>query len=123
MEQLQPQNEPEPKPPKVALIKGESHADASWMGAVEAVHRAINETRWIPVTERMPEVDGDYLVVCGDGNMECTEYVSAKDKSVWPALAGWYGETGPIYNVTHWQPPPPPPPVDTGNLDNLPEDW
>lgn len=55
--------------------------------------------RWIPVTERLPEENGDYLVVMNVRGVPT--------RAVRPYLNGWrYCEAFP---VTHWMPLPLPP--------------
>ena len=53
--------------------------------------------KWIPVTERLPEEDGDYLVYCGEYDGICVLYYKkGKWRSKWK-------------EVTHWMPLPEPP--------------
>lgn len=54
--------------------------------------------RWIPVSERMPDEDGDYLCAFDDGFL-CTASFLDGDWGLW-ADAG---------EVTHWMPMPEPP--------------
>ena len=57
--------------------------------------------KWIPVTERLPEESGGYLVYCGDYDGICILYCEVlKTKSKWRTK--WK-------KVTHWMPLPEPP--------------
>ena len=73
-------------------------------------------TKWIPVTERLPDTDGNYIVTacdegcsCGDGIWYDTVVVEAEYyKGEWA-----WNENGTEYDiscfVTHWMPLPEPP--------------
>lgn len=88
--------------------------------AIEALQRACanyaeqaceNETKWIPVTERLPLYGEDVLAVrtYGDGE-KCREVLMAH-------IAVWNEETGEKWwnttNITHWMPLPEPPKEET----------
>jgi hypothetical protein len=68
-----------------------------WLVEEHAKHQ------WIPVEERLPEENGDYIVYCIGGNYNQTSCIS---------LAYWsgkhfYGDN--LLSVTHWMPLPMPP--------------
>lgn len=82
-------------------------AETVEMMAAEAA-RLREENRWIPVTERLPEVDCCVLVVAsGDfGNIHLDRAVEIAEYSVYE---GWILEMWPEWEnptVTHWQPLP-----------------
>jgi hypothetical protein len=64
-------------------------------------------TRWIPVTERLPElpkdlyVDDEYNVIIAGFNVPTTLYYVARDE--------WRDRDGNFYAVSHWLPLPKPP--------------
>lgn len=85
--------------------------------AKDLVANGVTVQKWIPVTERLPEKDGLYLVVAcdegcpyGEGIWYDTVVVTAEyyDDGRWV----WY-ENGTEYDlcdiVTHWMPLPEPP--------------
>ena len=67
--------------------------------------------KWIPVTERLPDNDGEYLVRFDNKAITNTEYESKYGSFgywlaiMWDEDADWY----PYTNVTHWMPLPEPP--------------
>ena len=65
------------------------------------IANGVTVQKWIPVTERLPEQDGDYLVYCGEYDGICVVYYEVlKTKSKWHCK--WK-------EVTHWMPLPMPP--------------
>ena len=76
--------------------------------AIEKV-RIMGEPRWIPVTERLPEKTGKYLV-CGQWRGEPAETWVCELMS-FGKIKGWANEArNPA--VTHWMPLPEPPKED-----------
>lgn len=82
--------------------------------ATEAAYKKGYEDgqpKWIPVTERLPEKDGEYLVRLGDKSIFNTEYESKFGSFgywlsiMWVEDAEWF----PYVGVTHWMPLPEPP--------------
>ena len=67
--------------------------------AIEALSKTEKTTRWIPVTERLPERSGTYLVYV---------YGDVTDLNYW---RGEWHRLGDDYTkaVTHWMPLPEPP--------------
>ena len=88
----------------------------------EAGRRSVGEQKWIPVTERLPEKDGKYLVFeKGVYGTDTATLRFAKDgrkvdkydflrgwKNVWYRYDSEWGHIT-IDNVTHWMPVPEPP--------------
>ena len=65
------------------------------------IANGVTIQKWIPVTERLPEEDGEYLVYCGEYDGICIIYHEIlKTKSKWRSK--WK-------DVTHWMPLPEPP--------------
>lgn len=65
-----------------------------------------DRARWIPVTEKLPEVDNERdgyseWVLAYDGTIECACYD--------PASGMWATSNEYLLHVTHWMPLPPPP--------------
>ena len=82
--------------------------------------KQLASSEWIPVTERLPEKDGEYLTCCSyDKWSQISILYFAKDGcDIWGG--GFYGEENVFYydydgvyvsqdNVTHWMPLPEPP--------------
>ena len=67
--------------------------------------------KWIPVTERLPNIDDDVLMYfADDGNMTAGFLVDVgEDTSMWSAYSdgGYYTDCD--YVPTHWMPLPEPP--------------
>ena len=80
------------------------------------IANGVTIQKWIPVTERLPDKDGRYIVTacdegcsCGDGIWYDTVVIEAEHyKGEWS-----WNENGTEYDitdfVTHWQPMPQPP--------------
>ena len=76
--------------------------------AIEKV-RAMEEPRWIPVTERLPEKTGKYLVCCQWRGEPAETWVC--ELIAFGKIKGWANEArNPA--VTHWMPLPEPPKED-----------
>ena len=75
-------------------------------GGDDAVAAALEMTpRWIPVSERLPEPDGDYLVSLNDTprtKMVMYFYRDGDDGK-------WSDDWGRAKLITHWMPLPEPP--------------
>lgn len=61
------------------------------------------EPKWIPVTERLPELHGDFITA-----------IAFEDGDILIDISVWYGKcwetlSGEKCNVTHWMPLPEPP--------------
>ena len=69
--------------------------------AAKVVRGVPTAVQWIPVSERLPEKDGYYLVYCAEYDGICIIYYEIlKTKSKWRTK--WK-------EVTHWMPLPEPP--------------
>ena len=78
---------------------------ASLTESVELV-RKLQQPRWIPVTERLPEEDSDVIAFTDEGMMFTVQYMGIMgDEPVFDDDNGsaWAGE------ITHWMPLPEPP--------------
>ena len=65
----------------------------------------VTVQEWIPVTERLPEESGMYIVTANDGHAQRVSFVLWQKKNrVWN-LTGARS----YWMVTHWQPMPQPP--------------
>lgn len=92
------------------LLECELAGDCSVMAEGWADHLIANgvvisnsetTTKWIPVTERLPEESGEYLAYCGEYDGICILYCDVlKTKIKWRTK--WK-------EVTHWMPMPPEP--------------
>ena len=68
-----------------------------------AEFRSVQE--WIPVTERLPEESGMYIITANDGHAQRVSFVQWQKKNrIWN-LTGARS----YWRVTHWQPMPQPP--------------
>ena len=81
----------------------------------------VGSSRWIPVTERLPEKAGDYLCVCDEGEEPCIVIIQYNDEqeafgheaAVYdPDSLGFVDTEFEKWNVTHWMPIPEPPEVE-----------
>lgn len=69
-------------------------------------------TRWVPVTERLPE-QGNYVLVHDKWEIQWVAFRTGPEND-WVWLAGRGHE--PLVGITHWQPLPPAPGKDHGPL-------
>ena len=60
---------------------------------------------WIPVTERLPEESGMYIITANDGHAQRVSFVQWQKKNRMWYLTGARS----YWRVTHWQPLPQPP--------------
>lgn len=71
----------------------------------------VSSSKWIPVSERLPDKDGEYLVRFADKGILNAEYESKFGSFgywfsvMWDEDADWFSYVG----VTHWMPLPEPP--------------
>ena len=76
-----------------------------WDAVKMASDALEQETRWIPVSERLPEQSDNYLVTNDDGDVEMAYFAHPKDyaisKGEWREI--WYED-----NVIAWMPLPEP---------------
>lgn len=73
--------------------------------ALEMAISALEQTKWIPVTERLPEDSGMYIVTANDGHAHRVTFV------IWQKRNKIWNLTGArsYWRVTHWMPLPEPP--------------
>ena len=81
--------------------------------AADEIERLRNERRWVPVAERLPDIDANVLAAFSeDGKTRVCEVLFAdfSDEDE-PPRPEWCGDYGRIAheNVTHWMPLPAPP--------------
>lgn len=79
------------------------------MIAIERLYDRVEADRWIPVTERLPDRIGDYLVSNMHGQMSVCDF---HQHMAWSNNEpGWTDENGKLTSawVTHWRPLPEPP--------------
>ncbi len=67
----------------------------------------MSEQRWIPVTDRLPEENGEFYLVC---DMKTAGYLP--DRGMYED-GEWTVQNDPLFVVTHWMPLPEPPEANT----------
>ncbi len=68
----------------------------------KVIETLLKERRWIPVSERLPEEDDGYCLICVDFDYITMAYYDKK--------YGWNGQfEGWDGTITHWMPSPEPP--------------
>ena len=70
------------------------------------IDNGVTIQKWIPVSERLPERNGTYLVCTFHDFYKTTKVAKASFKR---NRGGFYGQGGHWSNVTHWMPLPEPP--------------
>ena len=75
--------------------------------AVAAI-REQEERRWIPVTERLPEYEGSYLVYTERGSVYASHFYTEKRFASGYVREAQWSQRGKV-KVTHWMPLPKPP--------------
>lgn len=77
----------------------------------------MNEMKWIPVTERLPEKDGKYLVARKEGTKHSISVRKfRKEVPCW--YRGYCGHWERRTNaITHWMPLPEPPETEKGGAE------
>ena len=86
----------------------------AWIeSAADEIEQLRNERRWIPVTERLPDIDANVLAAFSeDGKVRVCEVLFAdfSDEDE-PPKPEWCGDYGRIAHedVSHWMPLPAPP--------------
>lgn len=69
------------------------------------IAHGVTVQEWIPVTERLPEESGMYIITANDGHAQRVSFVQWQKKNrIWN-LAGARS----YWRVTHWMPMPQPP--------------
>lgn len=69
------------------------------------IENGVTVQEWIPVTERLPEESGMYIITANDGHAQRVSFVQWQKKNrIWN-LTGARS----YWRVTHWMPMPQPP--------------
>lgn len=69
------------------------------------IHNGVTVQEWIPVTDRLPEESGMYIVTANDGHAQRVSFVLWQKKNRMWNLTGARS----YWRVTHWIPMPEPP--------------
>ena len=89
----------------------EDGTDNFYNAAVGIIRKHMNDG-WIPVEERMPEVDADIEEIIEDD--DCPEYIvtirGASESTVlkYSPDGAWFDDNGNVYDVIAWRPLPEP---------------
>lgn len=85
-----------------AVVVGEISDDCRRLQErIAELEADIEKHRWIPVTERMPEIEETVLAYSSGG------FITMADIDDFEGRLAWYSDEGLEYrNVTHWQPLP-----------------
>ena len=74
--------------------KSKPNSGSCWQ-ALAIIDQLRKENAWIPVSERLPEKNGDYLVLWDTGVLEKIHFA--------PKFSTFYMKTN-VSKVTHWKP-------------------
>ena len=91
---------------------GDGCANLCLLEVATRLEELVEERRWVPVGERLPEIGADVLAMGGEGEFQA-RLVSGGESHRWEPLwldvhgCGCCGGGRP--NVTHWMPLPPGP--------------
>ena len=90
---------------KAARAQDHSYARMLNMAAkrLQELDVTQNAVKWIPVSERLPDRNGEYLVCTFHDFYKTAKVAKASFKS---GSGGFYGNGGHWSNVTHWMPLP-----------------
>ena len=98
---------------KMLKSKMDGHTDTSyeWAETVRLAIKALEQQRWIPVSERLPEEDGQYLITVKYKHVnDCYEDVYAEHgewyDGKWDTFC--FGHCGEVEDITAWMPLPEP---------------
>ena len=69
------------------------------------IAHGVTIQEWIPVTERLPEESGMYIVTANDGHAQRVSFVKWQKKNRMWNLTGARS----YWRITHWMPMPQPP--------------
>ena len=85
---------------------------------VEEIHKLLEENeslsatmQWVSVTERLPEINQQVLVLGTNPNIVTTGYIHKYGHWIWSSLNGSTHKADHIYKITHWMPLPEPPSI------------
>ena len=93
---------------KTAAVQAVSDACVLAVAAL----REQEERRWIPVTERLPEYEGAYLVYTERGSIYASHFYTEKRFASGYVREAQWSQRGTV-KVTHWMPLPEPPKEET----------
>lgn len=84
--------------------------DAIAQTYAETVHEIEDKRKWIPVTERLPEL-GKKVLVFAYGNDTLTARMQKRTENGYPVFEcnGFFLEMAKLGRITHWMPLPQPP--------------
>ena len=97
------------------LIELQMQAKIGWTKAEFADHLIANGVtiqKWIPVTERLPDVEGTYLVFTVSGCVTTARWYPERDVRNYRGDFLYHTEGKFHRNATHWMPLPEPPKED-----------
>ena len=80
--------------------------------AVRLIEKGLTWQRWIPVTERLPDVEGTYLVFTVSGCVTTARWYPERDVRNYRGDFLYHTEGKFHRNATHWMPLPEPPKED-----------
>lgn len=96
---------------KAASDSGDFNVSAAYEKSMNIIRKHMNDG-WIPVEERLPEVDADTEETIEDD--DCPEYIvtirGASESTVlkYSPDGAWFDENGYVYDVIAWRPLPEP---------------
>ena len=86
--------------------RGDDRLDYSFEDVADhLISNGVTVQEWIPVTERLPEESGMYIVTANDGHAQRVSFVLWQKKNRMWNLVGARS----YWRVTHWMPLPEPP--------------
>ena len=88
----------------IAFLNTDDYESKGYNDAVGMAIKALKDSRWIPVTERLPEEEGAYIVTERDKDMEYPCYVMRE----WYVNGKWSRVDTLGFEVTAWMPLPEP---------------
>lgn len=90
------------------LENGENEYIYDTNAVLDSIDAQLTVSRWIPVTERLPEVGEEFVLVCVNGRYHNIKFAGAAEIAMYDE-DGWWIEAYPEWKnprVTHWMPLP-----------------